>query len=122
MHIKEFKRYKAGCAPTALTYVSKCAAETVLNLCKLNNWTDERGMYDSEWLNVAKNLGLRLEKVTLGASKEVRLERFINQHKTGTYLVTTHDHIMVVSMGVLVDPTINEVTLRRVVKAAWLVL
>lgn len=118
--VKKLIKIDNSCAVLALHHVSGVDEETVLRVCKFHDFSPEGGMADEDWIDAAKDLGI---KVRMCFSGSQRLKTFLKDHKTGLFLVRTHDHIFALDNGIIVDPGYKETGhfpgLGRLVKWAW---
>lgn len=121
--MKKLKKIEGSCAVVALHYASGISEDTVLNICKLHDFTPEGGMEDEDWQEAAKDLGILIRAVPM---KDVKLSKFKSAHKAGLFLVGTFDHLFVLDNGLIVDPHEKRKGrypgLGRIVKRAWLVI
>ena len=116
--LKKLKAIAGACVVLAFCYASKQNEETVLRMCTLHGFEPGRGMTDIEYLACAKQLGLKLRAVN---PEPMELKKFIKEHNKGLHIVVTHDHMLVVDNGIIVDPREGGTTgnVRRKVRNAW---
>lgn len=118
--MKKILKIDNSCAVLALHHVSGLDEETVLRVCKFHDFTPQGGMTDEDWIEAAKDLSISVRMIFSGSC---RLGKFINEHKTGLFLIRTHDHIFSLDNGVMIDPGGKEMKhypgLGRLVKWAW---
>lgn len=118
--MKKLRKIDGSCAVLALHHVSQIDEETVLRVCALHGFNPTDGMEDEDWIEAAKDLGLKLRSA---GKFDCRLKKFVSEHKTGLYLVGTFDHLFVLDNGLIVDPKEKDAGrypgLGRIVKEAW---
>lgn len=107
----------------ALHYVSGIDEESVLRVCAFHGFVPRLGMFDEEWQEAARELGVRTKSK---GELDIRLNKFIKENPEGLFLVTTRDHLFVIDNGLLVDPLAKDGNyypgMRRVVRGAWRIL
>ena len=115
--MKKLIKIDSACAVVAICYVSGIDEETVLRVCRSCGFEAGEGMLDEEWMDAAKQLGIRFRRLVI---PEMRLKRFMAEHNEGLYFVGTIDHLFVVDNGILIDPRHpTPPGLGRIVKHAW---
>ena len=118
--MKKIIKLENSCAVVALHHVSGLDEETVLRVCKIHDFDVKIGMDDEDWIAAAKDLGITIRSVFEGS---VRFKTFMNQHKTGLFLIRTSDHLFVLDNGIIIDPCAKEWDgypgLSRVVLQVW---
>ena len=108
--MKKLTKIEGACAVLALKYVAKVPEEKAIEVCL------GQGMFDTQYLEAAKGLGLRLERVVY---KKIMLKKFIKKYPLGTFLAGSHNHLFVVDNGRVVDPQWNNAGLSRMILEAW---
>lgn len=118
--MKKLIKIDNSCAVLALHHVSGLDEETVLRVCKINDFTPKNGMEDEDWISAAKDLGISVRSCFLGSE---RLSSFITKKPEGLYLIGTFNHLFVLDNGLIIDPRSKEWDgypgLGRLVKQAW---
>lgn len=118
--MKRLQKYDGSCAPTALHYCSSVDEDTVLRICHLHGFKDGKGMYDAEWQEAARQLGIDYRGIGI---EPLLLKQFVSNYPEGLFLVATADHIFVVDNGIVIDPLYSKAPgMRRKIKQAWRVL
>lgn len=119
MKCPRLKRMKGACVPTALWYLSGGDEGEVIRVCKAFGFREgtgeEAGMDDEDWIAAARHFGIRVRRV---ACEDMRLDKFVNNHREGLFVVHTWDHMLVVENGKVIDPREGP-GLRRFVRAVW---
>lgn len=119
MKCHRLKRMKGACVPTALWYLSEGQEDEVIRVCKAFGFVegtgDEAGMADEDWVAAAKHFGINVRKMRC---EEMRLDKFVNNHRKGLFVVHTWDHMFVVENGKVIDPRRGP-GLRRFVRDVW---
>jgi hypothetical protein len=130
-------QHRTNCCPKALAVVTeglRTEAE-VLDTCLAHGFNKRaRGMYTSDMLDAARELGLVVTKIdtrlACGSQPysawgryqehyEMTLGEFCRQFKTGVFIVFVASHVLVVNTGVIVDPNFGSNHARRHVKLAY---
>lgn len=118
--MKKIIKINNSCAVLALHHVSGMDEETVLRVCKFNDFDPNYGMDDEDWIRAAKDLGISLRSVFEGSC---RFKSFFNKNKEGLFLIRTCDHLFALDNGLIIDPGAKELKsypgLGRLVKQAW---
>ncbi len=118
--MKKLIKIDNSCAVLALHHVSGLDEETVLRVCKINDFTPKNGMDDEDWINAAKDLGITVRSVFNGSE---RLSSFMAKKLDGLFLIGTFNHLFVVDNGLIVDPRAKQWDgypgLGRLVKQVW---
>lgn len=116
--LKKLKTLKGACVVLAFCYITKQNEETVERMCTLHGFEPGRGLTDSEYLACAKMLSIKLRKINFAP---MELKKFLSAYKKGLYVAVTHDHMLVVDNGLIVDPREGGDTgrTRRKIINAW---
>ena len=117
--LKKLKKLKGACVVLAFCYVTKQNEETIERMCTLHGFEPGRGLTDVEYLACAKMLGIKLRKAINFQPTE--LKKFQKEYKKGLYVLVTHDHMLVLDNGLIVDPREGAETgrTRRKIINAW---
>lgn len=120
--MQKLKKIDGSCAVLALHHVSGLPEDTVLRVCKLHGFEPSLGMEDNDWRAAADDLGIKVRSINI---EPCRLKKFVNNHKSGLYLLGTFDHLFSLDNGIIIDPREKMrgryPGLGRIVKQAWLV-
>lgn len=115
----------------ALTLVSQRPEQEVLELCIRHGYTERSGMFEREWLEVARTLGLVPRPVVVsrdraslvgGTYSGMTLHEFCKTYRDGVHLVRVRGHLLVVNRGIVVDPNMRKRGARRRVFSAFRVV
>jgi hypothetical protein len=120
--MKRIRKIDGSCAPLALKYLSGMTDREVCDICQFYGFQQDTGMEEHEFIEAAKDMGIRLRRINLKKKElyRVKLRKFIRENNSGTFLIYTHAHLFVIDDGKIIDP-LNEgyYGLDRLVTGAW---
>lgn len=106
---------ESACAALALREASGADDLVVLEALREEGWTEGDGAWTEQWYAAARTLGLRLTRAGYAG---LTLRQLCRREPLGLWLVETHNHLLVVRDGEVVDPRSGGGPRRRV-WAAW---
>ena len=98
---------QGACVLRALHYISGINPDTIQRACTTFNWTPERNMTDSDIYYATCILHIRLKHIPK-RKYNCTIKKFLQINKTGLYLVRTHNHLLVIDNGIMIDLYFNK--------------
>lgn len=122
--------YRNNCTLVALKEITGATDDAIMETVRRNNYRNNDGMYQNDYHNAARQLGIKLGEVKHAYSYmsdqrkaagqiygfgtlNMTVKTFLQKMKTGCFLVRTQRHVFVVRDGVLVDTNWNKSSLGR---------
>lgn len=113
------RHIESGCVPYSISQAGELPMEDVLRVCAKHGWRENHGMFDSDGLAAANELGLQLVPIQsrMIAGKRTLRRELASLPPSKNYIVSTNNHWLAVVRGKSRDPA--ETNLRTEVQFCW---